>query len=79
DDRDDATFENRMAVYHEHTDDLREFFDGKGVLHEIDAMGTEDEVFTRVEKILAREGIFPIRKINVPQNRIDPPHLNGPG
>lgn len=79
DDKDEATFEKRMAVYHEHTEDLREFFGGKGVLREIDAMGTPDEVFTRVEKTLAREAVLPTRPVDVPQNRIDPSALNGPG
>jgi adenylate kinase len=79
DDKDDATFENRMAVYHEHTGDLRDFFGGKGILREIDAMGTEEAVFARVQDVLTREGVSPAPKSGAPQNGINPPpRMNGP-
>lgn len=60
DDKDPAIFQARMGEYKTHTGGLRDFCAGKGILYEIDAMGTPEEVFARIEKALNGLGIYPL-------------------
>ncbi len=51
DDNED-TIRNRMQVYREQTEPLVEHYRGKGVLAEVDGMGTVEEIASRIERAL---------------------------
>ena len=51
DDRED-TVKSRLTVYTEQTAPLIEFYKAQGKLFEVDGMGTPDEVFAEVRKVL---------------------------
>jgi adenylate kinase len=51
-DDDERTVRRRLEVYHESTEPLLKFYSGRGLLREIDAEGTEDEVFERAVQAL---------------------------
>ncbi len=42
----------RLGLYEEQTRPLLDFFDGRGQLVEVDGVGTEDEVFERLVKVI---------------------------
>jgi len=44
--------ENRIKIYREQTQPLIEFYKGKGVLYEINGIGTIEEITKRIEEIL---------------------------
>lgn len=44
---------NRLNVYRNQTEPLKSYYDEEGVLYEIDGIGTIDEVFGRIDKVLA--------------------------
>jgi len=44
-DADEETVRRRLVVYHQSTEPLLDFYRERGLLHEIDAGGTEDQVF----------------------------------
>lgn len=46
----------RLELYEAQTAPLLEFFDERGVLHTVDGIGGEDEVFGRVEAVLVGVG-----------------------
>lgn len=48
DDHEEETVRNRLSLYHEQTEPLKQYYDDKGLLREIDGMGSPDEVFTRI-------------------------------
>jgi adenylate kinase len=48
DDLDEAAVRQRLAVYHEQTKPLNDYYRKKGVLREIDGTGSPDEVFDRI-------------------------------
>jgi adenylate kinase len=48
DDEDDATIRQRLAVYHEQTAPLKEYYEGRDVLRPVSGEGTPDEVFDRI-------------------------------
>lgn len=48
DDHEEATVRERLKLYHEQTEPLKKYYDDKGLLREIDGMGSPDEVFTRI-------------------------------
>lgn len=48
DDHEEQTVRNRLKLYHEQTEPLKKYYDDKGLLREIDGMGSPDEVFTRI-------------------------------
>ena len=53
--RDDDTLEtikSRLAVYYRETEPLKEFYSKQGKLAQIDGMGTVDEIFARIEKVV---------------------------
>lgn len=53
--RDDDTEEaiaRRLELYEAQTEPLLEWFGQRGVLHTVDGMGDEDEVFARIESVL---------------------------
>ncbi|MDQ3951564.1 MAG: adenylate kinase [Actinomycetota bacterium] len=52
DDLDEATVLKRLAIYHEVTEPLKEYYAEKGLLREIDGVGTPDEVFSRIVTVL---------------------------
>jgi adenylate kinase len=46
------TIENRLKVYYMQTEPLKEYYRKKGILKNIDGLGTVEEVFTRVKAVL---------------------------
>jgi adenylate kinase len=52
-DDNEETFRNRLEVYHEQTDPLLEVYRERGLLIEVDGMGTVDEVSERLLGALA--------------------------
>ena len=53
--RDDDTLEtikSRLQVYYRKTEPLKEFYLKQGKLVQIDGMGTVDEIFSRIEKVV---------------------------
>ncbi|HSE84267.1 MAG TPA: adenylate kinase [Thermodesulfobacteriota bacterium] len=52
DDRVDVV-KNRLRVYRDQTEPLKGYYRNKGILKEVDGLGTVDEVFERIDKILA--------------------------
>lgn len=48
DDHEEETVRNRLSLYHEQTEPLKKYYDDKGLLREIDGMGSPDEVFSRI-------------------------------
>jgi adenylate kinase len=48
DDQADATIRQRLAVYSEQTLPLKKYYEGRGVLKQVDGVGTPDEVFDRI-------------------------------
>ena len=51
-DDDERTVRRRLEVYHESTEPLMKFYSGRGLLREIDADGSEGEVFERAVQAL---------------------------
>ncbi len=43
---------NRLSVYRNQTEPLKSYYADEGILYEIDGMGTIDEVFERIDKVL---------------------------
>jgi adenylate kinase len=43
----------RLEHYHEQTAPLVDYFRQRGILHEVNGMGTQDEVFERIKRVLA--------------------------
>jgi adenylate kinase len=52
DDHDEATIRKRLELYHEQTEPLKQLYEERGLLVEIDGVGTPDEVFSRVVEAL---------------------------
>ncbi len=52
DDLADATVLHRLKIYHEQTEPLKEYYEERGLLKEIDGVGTPDEVFARIAGVL---------------------------
>jgi adenylate kinase len=48
DDHEEETIRGRLALYHSQTEPLRAYYEERGLLREIDGMGTPDEVFSRI-------------------------------
>lgn len=44
---------NRLDVYRNQTEPLKSYYGDEGVLYEVDGMGTVDEVFERIDSVLA--------------------------
>jgi adenylate kinase len=53
-DDNEETIRNRMAVYRESTEPLVAYYRGRGVLAEVDGMGSIDEVAERIMEALGR-------------------------
>ena len=43
---------NRLRVYRSQTEPLKSYYSAQGVLREVDGMGSIDEVFSRIDKVL---------------------------
>jgi adenylate kinase len=52
DDHDEATIRKRLELYHEQTEPLKQLYEERGLLLEIDGVGTPDEVFSRIVEAL---------------------------
>ncbi|MDQ3981305.1 MAG: adenylate kinase [Actinomycetota bacterium] len=52
DDLDETTVLQRLNIYHEQTEPLKEYYTERGILKEIDGVGTPDEVFARIAAVL---------------------------
>lgn len=53
--REDDTEEvvkNRLQVYRDQTEPLKAYYESQGVLREVDGMGSIEEVFERIDKVL---------------------------
>ena len=48
DDHEAETVTNRLRLYHQQTEPLKKYYDDKGLLREIDGLGSPDEVFSRI-------------------------------
>jgi adenylate kinase len=48
DDHDEDTIRARLKLYHEQTEPLKAHYQGRGVLREVDGVGTTEEVFGRI-------------------------------
>ncbi|MBQ7577878.1 MAG: adenylate kinase [Synergistaceae bacterium] len=55
DDDNEATIRSRLKVFHEQTEPLIKFYGDKGLLFEVNATGTPDEIFSRVQKVLQHD------------------------
>ena len=44
---------NRLRVYRNQTEPIKSYYSNEGVLFEVDGMGTVDDVFGRIDKVLA--------------------------
>ena len=53
DDDKPETVKNRLAVYHEQTQPLIEYFEKQGVLHTVDGTTDAGDVFKAIEQILS--------------------------
>ena len=42
------TVRERLKLYHEQTEPLKEYYEERGILREVDGVGTPDEVFDRI-------------------------------
>lgn len=51
-DDDEATIRHRLEVFHKQTEPLEAYYDGRGVLVPVDAVGPVDEVTDRIVKAL---------------------------
>ena len=54
--REDDTEEvvrKRLEVYRSQTEPLKLYYENEGVLYEVEGMGTIDEVFDRIDKVLS--------------------------
>ncbi len=51
DDTDEAIAQ-RLALYEEQTEPLLEFYDARDLVHVIDGLGSEDEVFERISQVV---------------------------
>lgn len=52
DDIDEKTIRQRLSLYHEQTEPLKTYYGDRGLLIEVDGVGTMDEVFGRIEAAL---------------------------
>ena len=52
DDIDEATLKERLSTYHDQTEPLREYYERRGLLRQVDGTGTPDEVFSRIAAAL---------------------------
>ena len=52
DDASDAVVEQRIATYHRQTEPLIEFYKEKGVYHEVDSLGTIEEVAENIRNLM---------------------------
>jgi adenylate kinase len=48
DDQDEEAIRERLKLYHEQTEPLKEYYDERGTLREVDGEGSPDEVFNRI-------------------------------
>ncbi len=55
DDDNEVTIKSRLKVFHEQTEPLIAFYKDKGLLFEVEAAGTPDEIFSRVQKVLRND------------------------
>ncbi len=52
DDHDEQTIRGRLKLYHEQTEPLKEYYDIRGLLKQVDGYGTPEDVFTRIAEAL---------------------------
>ena len=48
DDNGEETVRERLNLYHEQTEPMKEYFEERGILREVDGVGTPDDVFDRI-------------------------------
>jgi adenylate kinase len=56
DDIDERTIRHRLGLYHEQTEPLKAYYGDRGLLREVDGVGSTDEVFARIEDALDSGG-----------------------
>lgn len=52
DDHEEHTIRERLKLYHEQTEPLKDYYESKGLLRVADGIGTTDEVFQRIVSLL---------------------------
>jgi adenylate kinase len=52
DDHEEVTIRKRLGLYHEQTEPLKQLYEERGLLLEVDGVGTPDEVFSRIVEAL---------------------------
>ncbi len=52
DDVDEATVRKRLDIYHEKTEPLKDYYEERGILRQVDGVGTPEEVFSRIVAVL---------------------------
>ena len=55
DDDNETTIKSRLKVFHEQTEQLIAFYKNKELLYEVEAKGTPEEIFVRVQKVLRND------------------------
>lgn len=51
----EQTIQERLRVYQRQTEPLVDYYRQRGLLHEVDGMGTPEEVFQRVQQVLSED------------------------
>lgn len=46
------TIQNRLRIYYEQTEPLKEYYRNRGILRSVDGVGTVEEVFERIKAVL---------------------------
>lgn len=52
DDHEEQTIRERLKLYHEQTEPLKDYYKAKGLLRTVDGVGSADEVFQRIVSLL---------------------------
>lgn len=54
DDQDQSIIENRIKVYHEKTSPLKKYYSGQSKLHEVEGMGSIEDIATRLTAVVEK-------------------------
>lgn len=59
----ESVIRNRLEVYRDETAPLIAYYEGKGLLRSVEALGTVDEVFERIQAALAGANVHPSKGV----------------
>ena len=51
-DDNEETIKKRLNVYHTQTSPLIEWYEGEGIHHHVEGLGTVDEIFNRIAEVI---------------------------